>query len=166
MTSRIGRPRRSITVGLPPFQHLLDAHRADVYRFLVALVGRLVAEDCFQETFLSALRAYPRLQDAANLRGWLMTIAHRKALDALRRASRRPVPVAELPDGIAPPPSLPDPSVWGAVRGLPPKQRAAVVMRYEVGLPYRDIGRALGSSEAAARQNVREAFKRLREVLT
>lgn len=165
MTSRIGRAERSISVGLPPFQHLLDAHRTDVYRFLVAMVGRQEADDCFQDTFLSALRAYPRLHNATNLRGWLLTIAHRKALDSLRGAGRRPVPVAEVPDGAAPPPTLPDPAVWGAVRGLPPKQRAAVVMRYEVGLPYRDIGRVLGSSEAAARQNVREAFKRLREVL-
>lgn len=165
MTSRIGRPVRSISVGLPPFQHLLEAHRTDVYRFLVAMVGHHDADDCFQETFLSALRAYPRLRNGANLRAWLMTIAHRKALDSLRRAGRRPVPVAEVPDGAMPPPSLPDPAVWSAVSALPPKQRAAVVMRYEVGLPYRDIGRALGSSEAAARQNVRAAFKRLREVL-
>ncbi len=149
---------------LPPFQRLLDAHRTDVYRFLVAMVGPQEADDCFQETFLAALRAYPRLRDASNLRAWLMTIAHRKAVDSARRTRRRPVPVGELPE-IPVPAALPDPELWGAVHDLPAKQRAAVVMRYQVGLPYREIGRVLGSSEAAARQNVRQAFKRLREVL-
>ena len=69
---------------LPPFQRLLDEHRTDVYRFLVAAVGRQAADDCFQETFLSALRAYPHLRDANNLRGWLFTIATRKTLDHWR----------------------------------------------------------------------------------
>ncbi len=59
-------------------------------------VGRGEAEDCFQETFLAALRAYPRLDDTSNLRGWLLTIAHRKAIDHHRANGRRPMPVAEV----------------------------------------------------------------------
>jgi RNA polymerase sigma factor (sigma-70 family) len=165
VSSRSGRLRRSITVGLPPFQRFLDEHREDVYRFLVALVGRQEAEDCFQETFLAALRAYPRLRPASNLRAWVLTIAHRKALDALRAQNRRAVPMAELPEGLVEGPEVSDGSVWRAVGALPPRQRAGVVLRHFFDLPYRDIARVTGTSEAAARQSVRMAAKRLREVL-
>ncbi|MGI8585098.1 MAG: RNA polymerase sigma factor, partial [Thermoleophilaceae bacterium] len=76
----------------PPFQAFLDEHRSAVLAFLLATVGPVEADDCFQETFLAALRAYPDLRDGRNLRGWVMTIAHRKAIDAVRARARRPVP--------------------------------------------------------------------------
>ena len=66
-----------------------------MWRYLVAAVGSSDAEDCFQETFIAALRAYPRLRAGSNLRAWVLTIAHRKALDAHRARSRRAVPVAD-----------------------------------------------------------------------
>ena len=69
---------------IPPFQELLDEHGSDVLGFLVASVGPHDAEDCFQETFIAALRAYPRIEHARNLRSWLLTIAHRKAIDHRR----------------------------------------------------------------------------------
>src|SRR4029453_478348 len=112
---------------LPPFQRLLDEHRTDVYRSLVAAVGRQAADDCFQETFLSALRAYPRLRDASNLRGWLFTIATRKTLDHWRGERRRPQPVEAVPERAAPEPPDGDPELWSAVGSLPPTQRAAVI---------------------------------------
>src|ERR1700693_3067896 len=84
------------TVVLPPFQQLLDAHGRDVHRFLVASVGHPDADDCYQETWLAALRAYPRLRDASNLRSWILTVAHRKAIDSHRARSRSPAPVAEV----------------------------------------------------------------------
>jgi RNA polymerase sigma factor (sigma-70 family) len=84
-------------VTLPPFQQLLDAYALDVHRFLLALVGPHEADDCYQETWLAALRAYPRLRDAANLRGWVLTIAHRKAIDHSRRR-RAAALVAEVPE--------------------------------------------------------------------
>ena len=76
-------------MALPPFQALIDQHRDDIYRFLRASVGPNDADDCFQETFISALRAYPRLRGDSNLRGWLFTIAHRQALDPHRARGRR-----------------------------------------------------------------------------
>ncbi|MGH2856325.1 MAG: RNA polymerase sigma factor, partial [Solirubrobacteraceae bacterium] len=82
-------------MSLPPFQSLLDAHGRDVHRFLVATIGASDADDCYQETWIAALRAYPRLRDASNLRGWLLTIAHRKAIDSVRARARRATPVAE-----------------------------------------------------------------------
>jgi RNA polymerase sigma factor (sigma-70 family) len=152
-------------MGLPPFQRFLDEYGEDVYRFLVALVGRQEAEDCFQETFLAALRAYPRLRESSNLRAWVLTIAHRKAVDAVRSRGRRPEPVATVPDAQAAELALPDGTVWQAVADLPPKQRVGVVLRHVLDLPYREIARVTGSTEAAARQSVRLASKRLREVL-
>jgi len=148
---------------LPPFQELLDAHRDEVFRFLVYTAGPGEAADCFQETMLSALRAYPTLQHDTNLRGWLFTIAHHKAVDGHRSRARRPVPASELPERPAAPVEIDDPTLWAAVRRLPEKQRAAVVLRFVADLPYARIAAVTGGTEAAARQNVRAGLIRLRE---
>jgi RNA polymerase sigma factor (sigma-70 family) len=150
-------------VSLPPFQSLLDAHGRDVHRFLIATVGRLDADDCYQETWLAALRAYPRLRDASNLRSWILTIAHRKAIDHARRQRRVPAPIAEVPDGAAAAPqSSADDVLWRRVRELPPKQRTALALRYVADAAYDQIAAAMDTSEDAARQNVHEGLKRLR----
>jgi RNA polymerase sigma factor (sigma-70 family) len=149
-------------MSVPPFSRFLEDHRVDVYRFLVAAVGPQEADDCFQETFLSALRAYPRLRDASNLRGWVLTIATRKALDLWRASKRRPLPVEELPERPAPPRDDGDPALWRAVSELPPMQRAAVIHRYVLDLPYAQVGAALGCSEEAARASAYEGRRALR----
>jgi len=154
----------SLEMTLPPFQRLLDEHRLDVYRFLVASVGRQAADDCFQETFLSALRAYPELRDASNLRGWLFTIATRKAFDHWRGEARRPVPVDRLPELEEPGRADGDPELWRAVGKLPPMQRAAVIHRYVLDLPYADVAEALGITEEAARANTYEGRRKLRSM--
>src|SRR5450631_2498359 len=105
----------SMSSALPPFQRFLDSHREAVWRFLVSSVGRVEAEDCFQETFIAALRAYPRLRSDSNLRAWVLTIAHRKALDAHRGRARRAVPIAEpsAADGrVSPSTSERDDVLW------------------------------------------------------
>src|SRR5687768_17769897 len=116
-----------MSVNLPPFQALLEEHRADVYRFLVATAGPSEADDCFQETWIAALRAYPKLRRADNLRAWLFRIAQNKAIDMHRARSRRSVPVENVPEPAAAPAPAPDrngePELWAAVRRLPPKQR-------------------------------------------
>ncbi len=153
---------------LPPFQRFLDGHRDAVWRFLVSSVGYNEAEDCFQETFVAALRAYPRLRADSNLRAWVLTIAHRKALDAHRGRSRRAVPVAEPAVVDArPAPSVPvrDEALWDAVGELPARQRSAVVLRYVADLPPRDIAAAIGCSEEAARRSLHEGLTRLRKVV-
>jgi RNA polymerase sigma factor (sigma-70 family) len=152
-------------VHLPPFQRLVVDHAAELHRFLVASVGVVDADDCLQETFLSALRAYPRLRHADNLRAWLYTIAQRKATDAVRGQRRRRSNdldgVAE--ERLASPPQPPfDDALWNSVRGLPAKQRAALVHRFVFDLPYRDVGERMGVSEEAARQNVSAGLRRLR----
>jgi RNA polymerase sigma factor (sigma-70 family) len=148
---------------LPPFQELLDAHGRDVYRFVRAIVGHDDADDTYQETWIAALRAYPRLRDASNLRGWVFTVAHRKALDRLRARRRAPVPVAELPetDGGSPP-GPPDEALWALVRSLPDKQRTAVALRFVADSAYAEVAAVMGTSEDAARRNVHEGLKRLR----
>lgn len=151
---------------LPPFQTVLDEHSAAVMAILHGAVGREGADDCFQETFLAALRAYPQLKDDHNLRGWLLTIAHRKAIDHHRARGRNPVPVAEVAevageDGIA----ERDEELWTAVGALPPKQRAAVALRYGSDLPHAEIAAALGCSPEAARRSLHEGLKRLRKEL-
>jgi RNA polymerase sigma factor (sigma-70 family) len=156
-------------VSLPPFQSLLDAHARDVHRFLIATVGAADADDCYQETWLSALRAYPSLRSASNLRGWILTIAHRKAIDSLRAARRRAVPVESLaqhdPVGPARDPATeaPDGDLWAAVLALPPKQRTAVALRFIADSDYAEIGAVMQTSEAAARRSVHEGLKRLRK---
>ncbi len=152
-----------MTVSLPPFQAFLDANREEVLRFLMGLVGPLDADDCFQETFLAALRAYPRLRDASNLRAWVLTIAHRKAMDHHRGRARRAEPVAAVPEASGTDHRGVDPELWHAVRRLPPRQRAAVVGRYVNDLAYRDIARITGGTEQAARRNAADGIAKLRE---
>ena len=161
-------PKRvSSAVRLPAFQTLLDAHGRDVHRFLIASVGPIDADDCYQETWLSALRAYPGLRDTSNLRGWVLTIAHRKAIDHLRARGRRPVPVEQADelagaDHRAAAALEPTGGLWNEVAQLPDKQRTAVALRFIADAPYAEIAAVMETSEEAARRNVHEALKRLR----
>jgi RNA polymerase sigma factor (sigma-70 family) len=157
---------------LPPFQALLDEHGSDVLGYLVATVGPHDAEDVFQDTFIAALRAYEGLEHARNLHSWLLTIAHNKAIDHHRSRGRRAVPAGDAEEVAGSLPSAnsrPDhevgrgnPDLWRAVSALPPKQRSAVVLRYATDMSYAAIGRAMDSSEAAARRNVHEGLQKLR----
>ena len=146
---------------------LLDEHGADVYRFLVATVGAGEADDCYQETWIAALRAYPALRSARNLRAWLFRIAQNKSIDAHRARGRRAVPVATVPE-----PSShvadddDDRELWTRVRELPAKQRTAVFCRTVLGMPYDELAVLLESSQDAARRNVHEGLKRLKEELS
>jgi RNA polymerase sigma factor (sigma-70 family) len=158
-------------VKLPPFQTLVEEHRVDLYRFCVASAGRGEADDVFQDSWVAALRAYPKLRRADNLRAWLFRIAQNKAIDLQRARGRRPLPVEEVPEApaaqaarAAQPARLDGESeLWGAVRELPPKQRTAVFCRAVLGMPYAELGTLLECSEEAARRNVFEGLKRLRE---
>lgn len=152
-------------MGLPPFQTFLDDQRDTVFRFLVATVGPDEAEDCFQETFISALRAYPRLKPDSNLRAWVLKIAHRKALDLFRARKRRPLPVEEVPERAVMASPNGSSEVWTVARDLPARQREALLFRFAADLPYSDVAEALGCTEEAARQRVSEAVRNLRKVM-
>ncbi|HEY6608158.1 MAG TPA: sigma-70 family RNA polymerase sigma factor [Candidatus Limnocylindria bacterium] len=151
------------SVHLPPFEQLVESHARELHGFLIGLVGPADAEDCLQETFMSALRAYRRLRHGDNLRAWLYTIAQRKATDAARRRARRPTRTLDGVEPAGAAAAAPDDGLWTTVRGLPPKQRAAVVHRFVLDLAYADIGERMGISEEAARQNVSAGLRRLRQ---
>ena len=152
-------------MAIPPFQTFLDSERDTVFRFLVATVGPDDAEDCFQETFISALRAYPRLKADSNLRAWVLKIAQRKALDLFRARKRRPLPVEEVHERAVMASPNGSSEVWTVARDLPARQREALLFRFAADLPYSDVAEALGCSEEAARQRVSEAVRNLRKVM-
>jgi RNA polymerase sigma factor (sigma-70 family) len=149
---------------MPAFQTVLDDHGAALYRHLVGVLGPHDGADCYQETVLAALRAWPPPHDG-NLRAWLFTVAHRKVVDHARAGARRAVLVPDVPEPTGPDPvDRPDGALWAAVRNLPPKQRVAVALRHADDWGYADIAAVLGCSEAAARQSVKAGLDRLREV--
>ena len=145
---------------IPPFERFYEAHNGEVLALLRRRAGRDRADDLFQETFLRALRAYDRLEHGEHLRAWVMTIATNTLVDAARRER----PAAELavePGGEDPRPAFEE--LAPLTDGLPPKERAAVVLRYGYALDYDEIGAALGSSEDAARQAASAGVRRLRD---
>ena len=148
---------------LPPFEHVVDAHGAALLRFCVARVGAARAEDCFQETMLAALRAYPTLRDPQAVRAWLFAIAARKVIDAQRDGARAPRAEADVERlASAAPAAVRDPALWAQVERLPAKQREAVTLRHVAELSHREIAAIMATSEAAARRNVFEGLARLR----
>jgi RNA polymerase sigma factor (sigma-70 family) len=151
-----------VAVPIPPFEHFYEQHRDAIFGHLARLVGRAAAEDAFQETFLRALRAYPDLRHGEHLRAWIFTIATRVAFDAKARDGRRTSNNLLLESEGAPD-SLPAyTELEELTADLPPKERAAVVLRYGYDLDYDSIGVALGSSEDAARQAASSGVRRLR----
>ena len=170
--------------GKPPFESVVSAHGSTVLRVCRAILGPADADDAWSETFLSALKAYPDLPADANVEAWLVTIAHRKAIDVTRAAARRAIPVAETPE----PPSAVSGALGGRVPGgrvlagrdpeggglvtdddladaltrLPAKQKQAVAYHYLAGLPYADVAAILGGTAEAARRAAADGIARLR----
>jgi RNA polymerase sigma factor (sigma-70 family) len=149
-------------VAIPPFERFYADTREEIWRYLVRLLGREAAEDAFQETFLHALRAYPRLLHARHLRAWAFTIATRVAIDERRRQA----PAGTVTELAAEDPRPAYAELDHLAGELPAKERAAVVLRYGYDLPYADIAAALGSSEEAARQATSSGVRRLRRRIT
>jgi len=146
---------------VPAFERFYESHRNEIWAFLVRRLGRERAEDAFQETFLRALRAYPRLEHGRHLRAWAYTIAGRVAIDELRRRAEF------ASDNLSQAPAVEDgrpayAELEHLAADLPPTERAAVVLRYGYDLDYEEIGAALGSSAEAARQAASSGVRRLR----
>lgn len=147
-----------------PFEQIVTAHGATVLRVCRALLGPTDAEDAWSETFLAALRAYSELPAGSNVQAWLVTIAHRKAIDAVRAAARRPTVMAQPPDH---PTALghwhpPDDDLWAALAALPERQRQAVAYHHVAGLPYAEVAAVLGGTADAARRAASDGIQTLR----
>jgi RNA polymerase sigma factor (sigma-70 family) len=144
-----------------PFEQVVAEYGPMVLRVCRAVVGPVDAEDAWSETFLAALKAYPELPADANVEAWLVTIAHRKAIDVTRVRKRTPVPVDEVPEQASTATTLLG-DVWDAVARLPDKQRTAVAYHYLGGLPYREIALITGGTTDAARRAAADGVKALR----
>jgi len=152
---------------------LVERHRPELLRYLVRLLGdEDDAQDACQEACLRAHRAFTRLGPDANARAWLYRIATNSALDAARERTRKRARTADIdPDALpaATVAVVEDRAelrvVARAVGRLPPRQRAALMLRRFHDLEYGEIAAALGGNEAAARANVYQAIKKLRAAL-
>lgn len=150
-----------------PFEQIVAEHGPRVLRVCRALLGPADAEDAWSETFLAALKAYPRLEPGSDVQAWLVTIAHRKAIDALRSRRRRAGGVERLP-GRAPaggPPAESQEELRAALRALPGRQREAIVYHYLGELPYREVAAILGNTTDAARRAAADGVAALRRRL-
>jgi RNA polymerase sigma factor (sigma-70 family) len=173
-TSRAARSARlpDVTVRaepiVRPFEEIVAEHGAVVLRVCRSMLRGPEADDAWSETFIAALRAYPDLRPDSNIRGWLVTIAYRKALDQIRASSRAPQPTATVPEASSPDPvSLGiDDELRAALHALPEKQRGAVIYHYLADLPYAEIAVLLDSNEAAARRSAADGIANLRKNYT
>jgi RNA polymerase sigma-70 factor (ECF subfamily) len=159
---------------LPDFEELVTAHSGPLYAYLWRLLRNPAdAEDSLQDTFLRAFRAYPRTAGHSNHRAWLYRIATNVARtrqkQAVRAAQRT---VALEPELAAAGPGVPEQvaerhtlaAVSAAVAALPEQQRAALILRKYQDLEYSEIAAVLNCTEAAARANVYQALKKLRQL--
>jgi RNA polymerase sigma factor (sigma-70 family) len=156
-----------------PFEQVVAEHGETVLRVCRAVLGPVDADDAWSETFLAALTAYPSLPPGSNVRGWLVTIAHRKAIDVTRARARSAVPVESVPDLVDGGHATPiaegdadawDGDLWNALRQLPLRQREAIAYHYLVGLPYAEVAAIVGGSADAARRASADGVARLRSI--
>jgi RNA polymerase sigma-70 factor (ECF subfamily) len=160
----------------PEFEALVEAHSAEIFAYLWRMLRQTAdAEDCLQETFLRAYRAYPRLNGQANYRAWLYKIATNTARTHLKRRARSTERTTDLdPELLRADSHLSDELdrkqtlalIAQAIEALPHQQRAALIMRNYQELSYPAIAAALDCTEDAARANVYQALKKLRAKMT
>lgn len=146
----------------PPFEKVVAQHGTTVLRVVRAVLGHADADDAWSDTFLAAMKAYPDLPADANLEAWLVTIAHRKAIDIIRATSRRAVPVPDPPETLSRDRAEHQLDLTDAVAALPTKQRQAVAYHYLAGLPYAEIAAIIDSSTSAARRAAADGIATLR----
>lgn len=147
-----------------PFEAAVEQHGMTVLRVCRAVLGRVDADDAWQETFLAALRAWPTLDEGTNVEAWLVTVAYRKAIDQVRaevrRATTSAVDLAALPGADGRPGE--DHLIWEAVAQLPERQRLAVACHYLGGLPHAETAALIGGTPAAARRASADGVAALR----
>jgi RNA polymerase sigma factor (sigma-70 family) len=156
--------------GLPPFERVVRDHGPVVLRVCRAVLGSSAdADDAWQETFLAALGTYPLLDPGTNLQAWLVTVAHRKALDVLRTRERRgrltPPPETGATEGLDEPERAAEArELRDAVTALPERQRWAVALHHLGGLSYAEVATLVGGTEQAARRAAADGIASLRRM--
>ncbi len=140
-------------MGQQPFETILEAHHAEIYRYLRRVTSRAAeADDLSQETFLRAYRAYRALPSDANVRAWLFTIATNLARNHFRSEGRRSRAETRA-------------RVEAVVERLPLRQRLAFILRKIHDVDYEVIARSLDCSAETARAHVFQALRKIRQSL-
>lgn len=157
----------SVYKSMSPFEQVVSEHGQTVLRVCRAVLGVVDADDAWSETFLAALVAYPALPPDSNVRAWLVTIAHRKAIDVIRSRTHGPITLDVLPEreSALGNPGSTDGEIWTLVSTLPNKQRQAVAYHYLAGLPHGEVAEILGGSADAARRASADGIASLRKLL-
>ena len=148
-----------------PFERAVEQHGATVLRVCRAVLGvGPDADDAWSETFLAALRAWPGLDADTNVEAWLVTVAHRKAIDVTRSSQRRAQPTAVIPEEASTTgmPGAGEPDLWSAVAALPERQRLAVAYHYLGGLPHTETATLIGGTPDAVRRAAADGIASLR----
>ena len=157
------------------FEQIVRRYQRPIISLISRMTGdRALAEDLAQETFVKAFRSLAAFDTTRRLSSWLFRIAHNTAIDAMRRARPPQVPIETVPLAADGPDEPPDPverqelghALEAALDALRPDQRAAIVLRYENGLSFDEIGTILGVPEVTARSHVHRARKELARLLT
>jgi RNA polymerase sigma factor (sigma-70 family) len=162
--------RRAVKGDERAFAAIFDRYHQDLYRYCLAIVGNSAdAQDALQNTMVKVLRALPGEERRIELKPWLYRIAHNESVELLRR--RRPAEQLD-PDLTAVRGGLAEDAearerlrrLIADLELLPDRQRGALVMRELGGLDFEQIGTALGTSSATARQTLYEARQSLRQM--
>jgi RNA polymerase sigma factor (sigma-70 family) len=150
-----------------PFATVVERHAAAVWRTCRALLPAHDAEDAAGDALLAALEAYPRLRPGSDVRAWLVTVAHRKAIDRLRASmrARRLAPRVAVAAAAGAGDGVPDERLGPALASLPFKQRMAVAFHHLGGVPHAEVAARLGTTPAAARRAAADGVASLRRRL-
>jgi RNA polymerase sigma factor (sigma-70 family) len=162
--------RRAVGGDERAFAAIFRRYHQSLYRFCLAIVGNSEdAQDALQNTMMKVLRALPGEERKIELKPWLYRIAHNESIDLLRRRretreldAEAPAPGYGLAEDAATRERLR--RLLADLRELPERQREVLVMRELAGLDFEEIGTALDTSGAVARQTLYEARQSLRQM--
>jgi len=162
--------RRAVGGDERAFAAIFRRYHQPLYRFCLAIVGNAEdAQDALQNTMIKVLRALPGEERKIELKPWLYRIAHNESIDLLRRrretrelSAEQAAPGYGLAEDAATRERLR--RLLADLRELPERQREVLVMRELGGLDFEEIGSALDTSGAVARQALYEARQSLRQM--
>jgi RNA polymerase sigma factor (sigma-70 family) len=147
---------------------LLDRYGRDMQAVAYLILrDRAAAEDVVADSLIAALEHGHRLRDDDSLRPWLLRIATNKALRTRERSARvvELDVVADVASSIAGPGADEALALWHAVQALPPRMRAAIGLRYYLGLPVDEVASVLDVSPNTIKSQLKTALAHLRVAL-